>query len=77
MDRCLKYNCKTETTCNPSNFGLLNKHWYYEEHLIRYDSLKCHCFKKIFWSKKGYQSQQGDPPQKFLFNNDQFRVGGT
>ena len=55
----------------------MNKHWYYEEHLIRDDSLKCHCFKKIVWSKKGYQSQQGDPPQKFLFNNDQFRVGGT
>ena len=28
MERFFKYNCKSETTCNPSNFGLLNKHLY-------------------------------------------------
>ena len=26
MERFFKYNCKYETTCNPSNFCLLNKH---------------------------------------------------
>ena len=32
MERFFKYNCKSETTCNPSNFCLLNKHLHLHSH---------------------------------------------
>ena len=68
MERFFKYNCKSETTCNPSNFCLLNKHWHSRQPSTKpsncHYSVGCHCFRKI----KSCHSPQRDPPQKLQFN---------